>query len=78
MANCYCTRSSVDLCDHCTETFSQGWDSGKAQERERIIALLEGDIVICKEFGHQDNDADCDAGCDAVRHCIALIKGEIE
>jgi hypothetical protein len=47
-------------------------------ERARIIALLEGDIAICKEFGHQDNDADCDAGCDAVRHCIALIKGEIE
>jgi hypothetical protein len=52
--------------------------TGRQDERERIVALLEGDIAICKEFGHQDNDADCDAGCDAVRHCIALIKGEIE
>ena len=50
--------------------------TGRQDERERIIALLEGDIAICKEF--EDNDADCDAGCDAVRHCIALIKGEIE
>ena len=40
MASCYCAPSSVDLCDHCEETFSQGWHSGKAQERERIIKIL--------------------------------------
>ena len=70
MANCYCTTSSVDLCDHCTETFSQGWDSGKAQERERIIALL--DSLKCN----------CDGECGMVEAPFTvlerLIKGENE
>ena len=71
MANCYCTRSSVDLCDHCTETFSQGWDSGKAQERERIIALLTA------RAEKDDREAYPFVGS-AFRSAIALIKGENE
>jgi len=59
-------------------TSVQSFNAGVESERERIIALLEGDIAICKEFDHEDNTADSKACCDEVRHCIGLIKGEIE
>jgi hypothetical protein len=71
MANCYCTTSSVDLCDHCTETFSQGWDSGKTQEHERIIALLED---YRKSITVQS--ASTAGGSWALQNALALIKGE--
>ena len=72
MANCYCTTSSVDLCDHCTETFSQGWDSGKGQERERIIALIEEQYPGYENYGWEHITPD-DIGV-----IVALIKGESE
>jgi hypothetical protein len=75
MANCYCTRSSVDLCDHCTETFSQGWDSGKAQERERIIQLLQ---VMRNDLASCIKDDDCLVRADVIDVCISDIKGENE
>jgi hypothetical protein len=76
MANCYCSSSSVDLCDHCTETWSTGWDSGKAQERERILTLLED--YLTDKLHNDDGEVEPSQPYewDGLEKAIKLIKGE--